>query len=82
MPDQDFTYVRWLGDRKGIEERTKVWNKIIIGRRPELAEWAEILGKAHQRKIQIFAYANNYYAGYAPETVGQLEKLWKFVGER
>ena len=21
----DFTYVRWLGDRKGIEEQTKVW---------------------------------------------------------
>ena len=26
----DFTYVRWLGDRKGIEEKTKTWNKIIM----------------------------------------------------
>ncbi|MGB2900286.1 MAG: DUF72 domain-containing protein, partial [Candidatus Acidiferrum sp.] len=23
----DFTYVRWLGDRKGIEEETKTWDK-------------------------------------------------------
>ena len=28
----DFAYVRWLGDRKGIEEKTKTWNKIIVNR--------------------------------------------------
>ena len=39
----DFTYVRWLGDRKGIEEQTKVWDKVIVDRRQELSEWAEIL---------------------------------------
>ncbi|MGA8366674.1 MAG: DUF72 domain-containing protein, partial [Candidatus Acidiferrales bacterium] len=73
----DFTYVRWLGDRKGIEEWTKVWNKAIVDRSPELAEWAEILGKVRKRKIQIFAYANNHYAGYGPATVEQFEKLLK-----
>src|SRR5271169_5081931 len=26
----DFTYVRWLGDRKGIEEQTKSWDKVIV----------------------------------------------------
>ncbi len=25
----DFAYVRWLGDRKGIEQQTKTWDKII-----------------------------------------------------
>jgi uncharacterized protein YecE (DUF72 family) len=58
----DFTYVRWFGDRKGIEEQTKVWDQVIVDRRAELSEWAEILGKVHKRKIQIFAYANNHYA--------------------
>ena len=28
----DFTYVRWLGDRKSIEEQTKVWDKTIVDR--------------------------------------------------
>jgi hypothetical protein len=28
----DFTYIRWLGDRKGIEKLTKVWDKAIIDR--------------------------------------------------
>jgi uncharacterized protein YecE (DUF72 family) len=73
----DFTYVRWLGDRKGIEERTKVWNEVIVDRRQELSEWAEILGKVHKRKIQIYAYANNHYAGYSPATVGMFQGLWR-----
>jgi uncharacterized protein YecE (DUF72 family) len=72
----DFTYVRWLGDRKGIEEQTKVWDKVIVDRRVELSEWAEILGKVHKRKIQIFAYANNHYAGHAPATIEMFRGLW------
>jgi len=31
----DFTYIRWLGDRKGIEERTKMWDKVIVDRTPD-----------------------------------------------
>jgi len=73
----DFTYVRWLGDRKGIEEQTKTWNKIIVDRRADLSEWAEILGKLHKRKIQILAFANNHYAGYGPGTVEMFKELWR-----
>jgi uncharacterized protein YecE (DUF72 family) len=71
----DFTYVRWLGDRKGIEERTRVRNEVIVDRSHELSEWVEILGKVHKRKIQIYAYANNHYAGYAPATVEMFRGL-------
>ena len=73
----DFTYVRWLGDRKGIEEQTKVWDKVIVNRSHELQEWAEILGKVHKRRFQIYAYANNHYAGYAPATVEMFLDLWR-----
>jgi uncharacterized protein YecE (DUF72 family) len=73
----DFTYVRWLGDRKGIEAQTKVWDRVIVDRRAELSEWAEILGKVHKRKIQIFAYANNHYAGFGPATVETFHDLWR-----
>ena len=71
----DFTYVRWLGDRKGIEEQTKVWDKVIVDRKADLTEWAEILGKVRKRKIQIYAYANNHYAGYGPATVEMFRGL-------
>ncbi len=73
----DFTYVRWLGDRKGIEEQTKVWDKVIVDRRAELSEWSEILGKVHKRKIQIYCYANNHYAGFGPATVEKFQDLWR-----
>jgi uncharacterized protein YecE (DUF72 family) len=73
----DFTYVRWLGDRKGIEEQTKVWDRVIVDRHAELSEWAEILGKVQKRKIQIFAYANNHYAGHGPATVEMFRELMR-----
>jgi len=41
----------------------------------DLREWVEIVRKIHKRKIQIFAYANNHYAGYAPVTVEQFQKM-------
>lgn len=70
-----FAYIRWLGDRKGIEERTKTWDVVIVDRRSELAEWVEIVRKVHKRRIQIFAYANNHYAGHAPSTVEMFRKM-------
>src|SRR5271155_4131734 len=32
MNTSDFTYIRWLGDRKQIEVKTKVWDKVIVDR--------------------------------------------------
>jgi uncharacterized protein YecE (DUF72 family) len=49
--------------------------QVIIDRRAELTEWADILGKVRKRKIQIFAYANNHYAGYGPATVEMFRSL-------
>ena len=76
----DFTYIRWLGDRKGIEERTTSWDKVIVDRSAELAEWVEIVRKVHKRRIQIFAYANNHYAGHAPATVEMFRELLRKNG--
>jgi len=73
----DFTYVRWLGDRKGIEEQTKTWDKVIVDRRADLQGWVEALKKVHKRKIQILAFANNHYAGYGPRTVEMFRELWE-----
>jgi uncharacterized protein YecE (DUF72 family) len=73
----DFTYVRWLGDRKGIEELTTTWDKTIIDRTSELETWVEVFKKFVARNIKIFGYANNHYAGHAPETVRLFQKLWE-----
>jgi len=72
----DFTYVRWLGDRKGIEEQTKTWDKVIVDRQGDLIEWVDLLKKVHERRIMILAFANNHYAGFGPATVELFRSLW------
>jgi uncharacterized protein YecE (DUF72 family) len=72
-----FTYIRWLGDRKGIEERTKTWDKTIVDRRRELLEWVDAMRKFSSRSLDIFAFANNHYAGHAPDSIRQFWELWR-----
>jgi uncharacterized protein YecE (DUF72 family) len=72
----DFTYVRWLGDRKGIEEKTTTWDKVIVDRQVDLSEWVRLLKKVQERRIMILAFANNHYAGFGPGTVDLFRSLW------
>jgi len=72
----DFTYVRWLGDRKGIEEKTTTWDKVIVDRQGDLSEWVSLLKKIQERRIMILAFANNHYAGFGPGTVDLFRNLW------
>ena len=75
----DFTYVRLLGDlgdRKGIEKQTKVWNKVIVNRTKELWNWIDICQQAAKRGVKVYVYINNHYAGFAPASVAQFVSLW------
>jgi uncharacterized protein YecE (DUF72 family) len=65
----DFTYVRWLGDRKGIEEVTRIWGETVVDRREDLTNWVELFRRFISRNLKVFAYANNHYAGHSPTTV-------------
>jgi len=72
----DFTYVRWLGDRKGIEEQTRTCDKAIVDREGDLKNWVELFRQFVFRNLKIFAYANNHYAGHGPATVKQFWNIW------
>jgi uncharacterized protein YecE (DUF72 family) len=71
----DFTYIRWLGDRKAIEELTETWDNTIVDREKDLKEWVEACRNFLKNKIRVFAFANNHYAGHAPATLRLFEKL-------
>jgi uncharacterized protein YecE (DUF72 family) len=73
----DFVYVRWLGDRKGIEELTGTWNKTIVDKTDDLRNWAELLRQFVSRDLKVYAYANNHYAGHGPGTVKLFWDMWK-----
>jgi uncharacterized protein YecE (DUF72 family) len=74
----DFSYVRWLGNRKAIEERITTWDKTVIDRQSDLTSWVVVLKRLVQDKRirKIFVFANNHYAGHAPATVQQFWELW------
>lgn len=71
----NFSYLRWLGDRRGIERMTKKWGETILERDGELEEWARVSKTLLALGITIFGYANNHYAGHAPATVRSFRKL-------
>jgi uncharacterized protein YecE (DUF72 family) len=72
----DFTYIRLLGDRKGIEQQTKVWDKVIVDRSRELMSWVNVCQRTVRRGVSTYVYVNNHYAGFAPGTIEQFQKLW------
>ena len=65
----DFAYVRWLGDRKGIEEVTTTWDQTVVNRSDDLLHWVNIFRDLVKRNLKVYAYANNHYAGNGPGTV-------------
>jgi uncharacterized protein YecE (DUF72 family) len=76
----DWTYIRWLGDRKSIEEQTMTWDKTVVDRTVELSSWVDYCYQIKNRGVLIYAYANNHYAGHAPATIEQFRKLWQAKG--
>lgn len=72
----DFAYVRFIGDRKGIEAKTKKWDKLIEDKTPEMTIWINELKKIVAKGVKTYAFFNNHYAGFAPGSVRQFEDLW------
>ena len=62
----DWTYIRWLGDRKGIERITKTWDKTVIDRTKEISAWVDVCYETVRRGVKIFGYANNHYRRTRP----------------
>ena len=76
----DWTYIRWLGDRKAIEEQTTTWDKTVVDRATELSSWVDYCYQIKNRGVLIYAYANNHFAGHAPATIEQFRNLWHGKG--
>jgi uncharacterized protein YecE (DUF72 family) len=76
----DWTYIRWLGDRKQIEEQTTTWDRGVVDRAAELTSWVDFCYQTRKRGVIVFAYANNHFAGHAPATIKQFRELWQAKG--
>jgi uncharacterized protein YecE (DUF72 family) len=76
----NWTYIRWLGDRKGVEQITTTWDKAVVDRTDKLSSWVDYCQQVQRRGVTIFAYANNHFGGHAPATVRQFRELWSAKG--
>ena len=72
----DFAYIRWLGDRYGIEKRTKTWDKVIVDRTREMKAWVPVVRGLLSRGMTVFGYFNNHYAGHAPSSIELFAETW------
>lgn len=70
-----FAYIRWLGDRKGIEKITTVWDKPVVDREPSLRSWAGQLQQLIVKGLEVRGYVNNHYSGHAPHDIETLKRL-------
>ena len=76
----DWTYIRWLGDRRVIEEKTTIWDKTVIDRTEELTSWVDYCYQVMKRGVVIYGYANNHFAGHGPATIEQFSSIWQGKG--
>ena len=75
-----WTYIRWLGDRKSIEQITQTWDRSVVDRTHKLSTWVDYCQQVQRRGVMIFAYANNHFGGHAPATIRQFRELWRAKG--
>ena len=76
----EFAYVRWLGDRKAIEQRTTRWDRLIVDRRRDMGRWIPAIRTILDRGLTIYGYFNNHYAGYAIGSIDTFRSLWDGSG--
>lgn len=73
----NFSYIRWIGDRKGIEQQTTRWDRVILNREREMEEWMRVVQQLIQRRGRIFGYFNNHWQGHAPGSIKLFQALFQ-----
>jgi uncharacterized protein YecE (DUF72 family) len=70
-------YIRMLGEREVIEKITETWEKIVIDRSEQTAEWLPIVRHFLAQEQEVNMYFNNHFEGHAPASIEKLKALWK-----
>ena len=71
----DFVYIRWLGDRKGIEEITTSWDRVVVDRKADLQHWVRPVQSFLGKGLRVYGFFNNHYAGHAPASLEMFRSL-------
>jgi uncharacterized protein YecE (DUF72 family) len=73
----DFSYIRWLGDRREFPEGHTHLKK---NRDDDLSWWSDLVDRFLEEGKTVFAYANNHYQNHSPSTLDRFLEIRR--GER
>ncbi len=82
----DFSFVRFIGDRKRIEAkmdevkpkgRERAFDELVVDRRPEMERWVPALKRLASRANDVYVYFNNHYAGFGPGSARLFDETWR-----
>ena len=65
-----FLYVRWMGANRDIVD----YSRIQIDRTAELEQWARVLWPLVQKRVAVYGYINNHFAGHSPQSARELQR--------
>ncbi len=65
----DFTYIRWVGDRKKVNGRL---GKVEKDRSEDIKDWAGRIKGFMDSSVEVFGYFSKSYSGYPPGDVRML----------
>jgi uncharacterized protein YecE (DUF72 family) len=68
----DFSYIRWLGDRREFPEGHTHLKK---DRDEDLLWWSDLVDRFLEEDRTVFAYANNHYQNHSPSTLARFLEL-------
>ena len=68
----DFSYIRWLGDRREFPEGHTHLKK---DRDDDLLWWSGVVDRLLEEGRTVFAYANNHYQNHSPSTLERFLEL-------
>lgn len=73
----NFSYIRWIGDRKGIEQQTIRWDRVTLNLEHKMQEWIRVIRQLLQRGIRVFGFFNIPFRGFAPGSVRLITGMWE-----
>jgi uncharacterized protein YecE (DUF72 family) len=73
----DYTYIRWLGDRKAMETITQKWDRLVVDRTQDTRTWAAVVQQFLSHNFTVYGFYNNHYAGHSPGSIALFYDIWQ-----
>ena len=75
----NFCYVRFMGDRKGLESKTQRFDQLIEDKTDDMKIWGQEIKKIVAKGTRTYTFFSNYYAGYGPGSAKLFEEIWEKI---